>query len=328
MKKTKYLALFCAVICLITALSISASAASSVTDQMAANSAAWWVAYNAGDTETCDALHAANVELANQAASGGGSANYDSSSGTWDITTSSGSNISSSGSSNGKSNSVSYTSTTSDGSVSSTTNSTYTDSSIAAYMDAGGTNTGLQTSYNNAGNQVSTTGDYGNDVAISSAASEVAVAKALLGLTDSQAKALQNDLEKSKQDFALAQSDYEAAVRSGDTSAAEVARAKMDAAHNMAQVTRDSYGYTGDSDDYADGGYYYGDGKPKSDGGDKLELYGEGLTMFRHEKKVYLTVSAWELLMIRDCLMRWRNKLISEGRITDPIDEMLERLMA
>ena len=50
--------------------------------------------------------------------------------------------------------------------------------------------------------------------------------------------------------------------------------------------------------------------------------------MFRHEKKVYLTVSAWELLMIRDCLMRWRNKLISEGRITDPIDEMLERLMA
>lgn len=50
--------------------------------------------------------------------------------------------------------------------------------------------------------------------------------------------------------------------------------------------------------------------------------------MFRHEKKVYLMVSASELRMIRDCLMRWRNKLISEGRITDPIDEMLERLMA
>jgi hypothetical protein len=50
--------------------------------------------------------------------------------------------------------------------------------------------------------------------------------------------------------------------------------------------------------------------------------------MFRHEKKIYLTVSALELRMIRNCLLRWRNKLISEGRITDPIDEMLERLLA
>jgi hypothetical protein len=54
----------------------------------------------------------------------------------------------------------------------------------------------------------------------------------------------------------------------------------------------------------------------------------EGLMMFKREKKVYLTVSAQELRMIRDCLLRWRNKLISEGRITDPVDEMLERLMA
>ena len=50
--------------------------------------------------------------------------------------------------------------------------------------------------------------------------------------------------------------------------------------------------------------------------------------MFRHEKKVYLKVSAQELRMIRDCLMRWRNKLIADGHITDPIDEILERLMA
>ena len=267
MKKTKYLALLCAVVCLITALSVPASAASSVTDQMAANSAAWWVAHNAGDTATCEALHEANVALANQAASGGGSANFNSASGTWDITTSSGSNISSSGSSNGKSNGISYTTTTSSGSVSSSNNSTYTDSSIAAYKNAGGTNSGLQTSYNNAGNRVSTTGNYGDDVAVSSAASEVAVAKALLGLTDSQAKQLQNDLEKSKQDFVLAQSDYEAAVKSGNTAAADAARAKMDAAHDKAQATRDGYGYTGDSDDYTDGGYYYGDGRPKPDGG-------------------------------------------------------------
>ena len=48
--------------------------------------------------------------------------------------------------------------------------------------------------------------------------------------------------------------------------------------------------------------------------------------MFRHEKKVHLTLSVRELRMIRDSLLRWRNKLITEGRITDPIDEMLERL--
>ena len=58
MKKTKYLAVLCAVICLITALSVSASAAGSVTDQMAANSAAWHIANAAGDTKTCEALHA------------------------------------------------------------------------------------------------------------------------------------------------------------------------------------------------------------------------------------------------------------------------------
>jgi len=52
----------------------------------------------------------------------------------------------------------------------------------------------------------------------------------------------------------------------------------------------------------------------------------EGFVMFKCEKKVYLSVSSQELRMICACLMRWRNKLISEGRITDPIDEMLERL--
>lgn len=50
--------------------------------------------------------------------------------------------------------------------------------------------------------------------------------------------------------------------------------------------------------------------------------------MLGREKKVYLSVSHEELRMITACLMRWRNKLISEGRITDPIDEILERLIA
>ena len=101
MKKrtSKYLSALMAAIMLIAAMVVPASAASSIEEQMAANSAAWWVAHNAGDTATCEALHQANVALANQAAGSSGSASYNSSAGTWDITTDSGSKISSSGSS-------------------------------------------------------------------------------------------------------------------------------------------------------------------------------------------------------------------------------------
>ena len=68
--KTKYIraiSSICAAVILIAALSVSAFAATSIEEEMAANSAAWWVAYNAGDTATCEALHAANVALAAQA---------------------------------------------------------------------------------------------------------------------------------------------------------------------------------------------------------------------------------------------------------------------
>ena len=70
MKKrtSKYLSALMAAIMLIAAMVVPASAASSIEEQMAANSAAWWVAHNAGDTATCEALHQANVALANQAA--------------------------------------------------------------------------------------------------------------------------------------------------------------------------------------------------------------------------------------------------------------------
>jgi len=50
--------------------------------------------------------------------------------------------------------------------------------------------------------------------------------------------------------------------------------------------------------------------------------------MFKREKKVCIEVSNAELRMIRNSLMNWRNRLISEGRHTDPIDEILIKLMA
>ena len=265
MKKrtSKYLSALMAAIMLIAAMVVPASAASSIADQMAANSAAWWVAHNAGDTATCEALHQANVALANQAAGSSGSASYNSSAGTWDITTDSGSKISSSGSySGGKSNTITYTTTTSSGRVSSTSNSTYTSSSINAYKNYGGTNEGLETSYNNAAAKVTASGNYGTNVSQVTADEEVAVVQELLGLTNAEAKQLQADLETHKQEYESAQAAYQAAVAAGDTEAAAAAKEQMTAAHEAAEEVRAEYNYTGDTADVEDGGYYDDWGNP------------------------------------------------------------------
>ena len=267
MKKrtSKYLSALMAAIMLIAAMVVPASAASSIEDQMAANSAAWWVAHNAGDTATCEALHQANVALANQAAGSSGSASYNSSAGTWDITTDSGSKISSSGSySGGKSNTITYTTTTSSGRVSSTSNSTYTSSSINAYKNYGGTNEGLETSYNNAAAKVTASGNYGTNVSQVTADEEVAVVQELLGLTNAEAKQLQADLETHKQEYESAQAAYQAAVAAGDTEAAAAAKEQMTAAHEAAEEVRAEYNYTGDTADVEDGGYYDDWGNPTS----------------------------------------------------------------
>jgi hypothetical protein len=257
MKKRKALLFMSTVILMIAVFSFSAFAAGSAADQMAANSAAWWIAYNAGDTAACNALHNANVALAGQSAGSSGSASFDSGSGSWTVTNSSGT-TSSSSSANGKCTTVTYSTTSTTGSTSSTSSSSYTDSSISAYMASGGTTSGLVTSYNNAATTVTTTGSYGNSVATTSAVNEVAVAKAVLGLTDSQAAQLQASLERSKQEFDIAQASYKAAVDSGNTAAATEAKSAMDAAHNEAQAVRASYNYSGDSSTANDGGYYYG----------------------------------------------------------------------
>ena len=262
-KRTKYLSGLMAAIILIVALVVPASAASCIEEQMAANSAAWWVAHNAGDTATCEALHQANVALANQAAGSSGSATYNSSAGTWDITTDSGSRITSSGSYNGgKSNNITYTTTTSSGGVSATSNSTYTSSAINAYKNYGGTNQGLETSYNNAAAKVTSSGNYGTDIAQTTADEEVAVVQELLGLTNAEAKQLQADLETHKQEYESAQAAYQAAVASGDTEAAAAAKEQMNAAHEAAEEVRAEYNYTGDTADVEDGGYYDDWGNP------------------------------------------------------------------
>lgn len=48
--------------------------------------------------------------------------------------------------------------------------------------------------------------------------------------------------------------------------------------------------------------------------------------MFRRERKVIVEVSAAEYRLILASLLALRNRLISEGRYTDPVDEMLIKL--
>ncbi len=50
--------------------------------------------------------------------------------------------------------------------------------------------------------------------------------------------------------------------------------------------------------------------------------------MFKRKNKVYLELTAPELQLLRRSLMNWRNRLLAQGRHTDPIDEILIRLMA
>ena len=47
--------------------------------------------------------------------------------------------------------------------------------------------------------------------------------------------------------------------------------------------------------------------------------------MFKRQKKVYLTLNGQEYALLRGCLLRWRNKLLLEGKHPDPVDELLER---
>lgn len=49
--------------------------------------------------------------------------------------------------------------------------------------------------------------------------------------------------------------------------------------------------------------------------------------MRKREKKVVVEVTRSELRMICGSLLQLRNRLISEGRYTDPIDELLIKLM-
>ena len=52
----------------------------------------------------------------------------------------------------------------------------------------------------------------------------------------------------------------------------------------------------------------------------------ECLQMFKRENTVQLEITYKELQMLRRYLLIWRNKLLAQGHITDPVDELLVKL--
>ena len=50
--------------------------------------------------------------------------------------------------------------------------------------------------------------------------------------------------------------------------------------------------------------------------------------MFKSKAKVVVEVSSFDLRLMRESLLALRDRLISEGRYTAPVDEMLARLFA
>ena len=48
--------------------------------------------------------------------------------------------------------------------------------------------------------------------------------------------------------------------------------------------------------------------------------------MFKRENTVQLEITYKELQMLRRYLLIWRNKLLAQGHITDPVDELLVNL--
>lgn len=239
-----------------------------LADQMAKNSAAWEIANAAGDTKTADALHQANQELANEMAGSSGSANYDDTTGSWTIKDSNGNTTVSSSTKNNKADTTTFETTDSSGkTIGSTTSTSFTQESIDAYKKASGDSydpENLKTAYNNVAAELSQTDEYGDDVAKISAAAETAVVKNLLGLSDADAAKLQAELETRKADYVNQQTRYDEAMKTGDLKTAEAAEKEMAAINAETEKYRqEEFGYTGNTSDYADGGYYEGSGQPK-----------------------------------------------------------------
>ena len=58
-----------------------------------------------------------------------------------------------------------------------------------------------------------------------------------------------------------------------------------------------------------------------------MELQGGDEMFFKRSSKVFIEVTAEELRMMQESLIALRNELVAAGRYTDPVDEMLTKLI-
>jgi len=49
--------------------------------------------------------------------------------------------------------------------------------------------------------------------------------------------------------------------------------------------------------------------------------------MFKRKSEVRLTLSDEEYVLLRNAMLSWRNKLVSQGKNADPVNELLVKLI-
>ena len=232
---------------------VPAYAVSSIDEEMAANSAAWWVAKENGDTEMMQELADRNAELREEKSNAGYDVSYNPSTGETTITDPDDSDYS-------------YTTRAEDFD---TAEEVYTEDAFDAYKDAGSflgrdesdMNNEIVDSYNNRGTNATNDRNYTDE---RSSSAEVAIIKEVTGMSDEQALNMKNSIDEQKNKYMDAQKEYQNKLANGaDPNSAEMKALKQDMAdaHAAAQTIRGQHGYTGDGQTQGaidnNGGYIY-----------------------------------------------------------------------
>lgn len=261
------------------------------TQQMAENSAAWYVAKSAYDAavasgdsaaaaraqSTMNNLHDKNTALANDIAGSGGSVSYDAVTGVTTITTRDGTRISNADgkSQDGSTIGMTYQISGSEGrdSVSSTQ---FSEEGIQRYLNAGGDVESLIAAYNQTAKEVAENWKYGEVQERCGVDEELNIVKQWFpNLSSAELNNLKASLESAKFAYDNAYNAYELAKASGDTAGMQAALDAMHAANAAAEDARGKVGYSGNSsvtgEHLTDDGGFFGvgtraTGTPSRDG--------------------------------------------------------------
>ena len=247
----------------------SSSSTADKTQQMAENSAAWYVAKSAYDAavasgdsaaaakaqSTMDNLHEKNTALANDIAGKGGSVSYNASTGVTTITTRDGTRITNADgkSQDGSSIGMTYQIKDSNYNYTNVSSSQFSEAGIKSYLNAGGDIDGLVAAYNQTAKDVAENWKYGSEEEHLDITSEINIVKQWFpDISSSELNALKASLQEAKEDYADAYDAYIAARDRGDSAGMQTALDAMHAANAAAEDARGKVGYSGNSSVTAD----------------------------------------------------------------------------